>query len=726
MDESQSTHPGWRTLLAVTLAYAVCAAVATYPVCLTFFSRFPCHRTDALQALWVMRNYQDSLAEGRLPFDCPNVQAPVGGRLGNWSPMHFQALLYLPLAGVLPNDVACYNLIWLGNLVFTGVGTFVLIWQLLRSRLAAFYGGLSAMLAGPVMLHAMGHLELITLGWVPLFLAAWLRWIDRPTLRGMFAVVGLYLLVAMSAAYFAVFALIPATLYVLRADLLRRLGWLTLFATATLPCLLLVFSAQLDARSRGFSTPRPREEFLHYGTPLWTYLAPSTYHTAWKWLPIQPYATKELDFETERCSYYGLATLGLIGCALVAGAPLRRRWFWWMLLIVLVVLSLGGKFTWGRLAFDLPARWLYDWFPPFQQLRVPARFNLFAGLVAAVLASSGLAWLLRSIPQLRMRVGFVAMLAGLTVVDLAVTPNVEQGRELPEMPGCYAYLQRTAPQATILEAPHFSSGAAVDLHARFTYWQSLHRLRTSAGYSGFANARYEGFVHEPSPFTATRLREANAWQETDLTTVDLVREVELEDSAWLYLHVHGFTHLVVHDAPEAGYHVAALKARLQSAQVYSDDRSTVYSAARLPMPDRPTLLCTHGWRVRRLFWRKGGAPILTRTAPIGADARLAVWNPEADEPLRFTFDAVAVREPRQVRLLADGKELASWTIEAKAAGSYTTGPFHLPTGCSELTLLSDGEAVAARGEEAGWYEKTPTSLWVTGVRLARASTTSVE
>src|SRR5262249_58759347 len=113
-------------------------------------------RSASARALGVMRGPRDALMEGRLPSDRPDVQAPAGGHLGNWSPMHFQALLYLPLSRLIPNDLVCYNLIWAGNLLFTGVGTFVLAWQLLRSPGGALYARPSAMLAAPPFPHPTG------------------------------------------------------------------------------------------------------------------------------------------------------------------------------------------------------------------------------------------------------------------------------------------------------------------------------------------------------------------------------------------------------------------------------------------------------------------------------------------------------------------------------------------------------------------------------------------
>ena len=55
--------------------------------------------------------------------------------------MHFQTLLYIPLSFVFANDILCYNLIRTFSFLLTGLGTFVLIWNVLRSRLAATLGG---------------------------------------------------------------------------------------------------------------------------------------------------------------------------------------------------------------------------------------------------------------------------------------------------------------------------------------------------------------------------------------------------------------------------------------------------------------------------------------------------------------------------------------------------------------------------------------------------------
>ena len=67
------------------------------------------------------------------------------------------------------------------GLLLAGLGTALLGWFVLRDRACAAFGGLLAMLSAPMMIHAAGHLELIYVGTFPLFLVAWMRFVDRPS-----------------------------------------------------------------------------------------------------------------------------------------------------------------------------------------------------------------------------------------------------------------------------------------------------------------------------------------------------------------------------------------------------------------------------------------------------------------------------------------------------------------------------------------------------------------
>lgn len=179
----QTSPVNVRTLLIAGLLYLACLLVAVLPYPLGFARNLP-SAGDPSQHLWIVRWYKTCLLEGKNPLYCNELQAPVGVPLAYFTPLLLQSLLYMPLSFICANDVIIYHILWVTGLVTTGLGTFVLASLVTRDRRAAWLGGLLAMLSGPMMMHAHGHLEMIYLGGFPLFLAAWIGFVDHPSRCG--------------------------------------------------------------------------------------------------------------------------------------------------------------------------------------------------------------------------------------------------------------------------------------------------------------------------------------------------------------------------------------------------------------------------------------------------------------------------------------------------------------------------------------------------------------
>ncbi len=201
--------PGWRATAAATILYALGLAAATFPYVGKMATDLPTVG-DPPQHVWIMRWYRLCLLEGRSPLICPELQFPTGAPLSGFSPLQFQAALFVPLSLVIHNDIVCYNLLWAAGMITTGLGILALAWYVVRNRPAAIIGGLLGMLSGPMMLHAHGHLELIYLGSFPIFLLAWLRFLERPGWRRLVAAAGLYILMSTCAAYYMVMGIVLA------------------------------------------------------------------------------------------------------------------------------------------------------------------------------------------------------------------------------------------------------------------------------------------------------------------------------------------------------------------------------------------------------------------------------------------------------------------------------------------------------------------------------------
>ena len=504
-------RPGWRWLAGALVFYLVCLTWATWPAIPRMASALP-SRVDPLAHIGTMRWNKACLLAGRLPFHNPNIQYPVGAALGTLPPMHFQTLLYVPLSFVFANDILCYNLIRTFSMLLTAVGTSLLVWRIVSDRWVALLGGLLMMLSQPMLFFSQAELEQITVGWFPLFMIAWMRWVDRPSGRGLLAAAVLYLLVAMSAPYFGIFTVFPASLYVawrwgvaaragegVWAWFHRRAGWFVGFAALTAPVMVLLFANQIWALRHGFTLQRPDGEFYQCRAPLWGYLVPTPLNRLSRLLPFSTYLMNDVGAIP---SYLGVVTLGLIAYAAWHRVKFTRGGYWWAVFLMLLMLSLGAH-TWvGGYDVSLPAAWLKRYFIGFRMIRVPARFNLFATVGAVVVASAGLKHLLARYQTRRAKLAMLAALGFVAIIDLGETPYNMVA--VPPIPPCYAAILQNDPTATFVDVPQFNNGA-FNLPSLATYWQSIHGARTTAGYTAFPNSQHENLVYFNSPFDAFRL-----------------------------------------------------------------------------------------------------------------------------------------------------------------------------------------------------------------------------
>ena len=347
-------------------------------------------------------------------------------------------------------------------------------------------------------------------------------------------------------------------------------------------------------------------------------------------------------------------------------------------------------------------------------MRTPARFNLLVVVPAAVVAAAGLAQLLKGLRRPLARGAMVAVLSVVAVADLAFVPYVQTYR-IPPMPEAYAWLQRRDPKATLFEWPLNGQGMGDR-----TYWQSHHGFSTAEGYSGVDNMDFMNQIRMLSPLLGTG--RDDFLTHPDAETFGPIREAAFRDYLWLFLRVHGYRYVLLHEdvGPALGQPaaLARLREQLGGTKVFEDGRTTVYEASRLQPPGRPVLVCSEGWttNIGKLL---AGLPI-PPSFGVGKEGRLVLFNPSPAEDLVLKLDATPCRSARKVRLMDREVELAAWKIEPGEPRSYLSPPFRLPAGLSELSLISDAEERPARGFDAFDEAKSPYSLRVSGMQLQTA------
>lgn len=713
------------TLGLVVASYLACASAATFPVVLTFGSRLPGQLTDPLEHLWLMRWSTTCLLEGRSPFYCPELNAPTGVPLGYFPTMHVQTLAFVVLGLITDSDIARFNAIWFAGLVGTGLGTFVLAWWSVRSVLPAWLAGLGAMLCGPMQMHAHGHLETMMMGAVPPFLVGWIRFVNGPNRARLAGSAGLYLLMVACAPYFAVLAVFPAAWYAgwawlasekgsRRAWISSRLGWMLGFGAIALPGVALLFASQVWAAWHGYPMARTRYQFDQLGAPGWSTFIPSPLHDLGKYaLPDIFEATGYTHRMSECSSYLGVVTLGLLAYAALARVQFSRAGYWWSVLALMVVLSWGSELDLGWARPSMPAGWIYGVFPPFHLIRVPARFNLFAAVCAAVPASAALAALLGRIGRPGLRMLAAASLAGLMLADLAMVPF--ETSLIPPMPAVYRDLTYRGADASVVDAPMFGSNEGQVFSSLWGYWQSIHHARTTAGYPGLPNVAFEAEVVRNSPFWAARLLDPTYLASSRPERFGPVEGCDPRDYAWLFLTAHRLDRVIVHQGawtdPKYAAGNSRLKALLAEAKVFEDADVAVFARDRLSPPKGLAWLCAEGFRPRLAkpdSWSYG----------VLKQARLEVVNPIPDRPLILELvDASAFARKRLVRLVEGDREIGRWEVKPGDRTTLETPLFHLEPGVRELTLTLDGDDRPARYADRLDDTRTPYGLRISSVRV---------
>ena len=209
-------------------------------------------------------------------------------------------------------------------------------------------------------------------------------------------------------AYYAVFAVFPAALYFFwKGSMAGRFGAWPWFRDRAPGSWVLGAGPSLSSdrlqqphlgAATGYALPRAFEEFQGSAPPL-GYACPTWMHALGRKFPSSWYATSGLVPRIGECSsYLGVAALALIAYAAAVHVRFRDASYWWACLVLLVVLS-GGT-AWTIAGYEITCRSLaQERFPLFQMIRSASRFNLFAAVIAGLVAASGLQHLLAHLPS---------------------------------------------------------------------------------------------------------------------------------------------------------------------------------------------------------------------------------------------------------------------------------------------------------------------------------------
>ncbi len=440
--------------------YSLMTVLLTWPVALKLSSEVP-GGGDAWQNIWNLWWVKESLVNLHTnPYHTNLLYYPDGVSLYLHTLVLTAGLIGIPLQLLGLNLIATYNLILLSSFVLAGYGAYLLCNYLTGNRMASFVGGIVFAFSPYHFAHMFGHMNLVSLQWMPFYVLLLLKAIDAHgwrtedgpagnqsairnpqsaigtsairnpqsatvSWRGLLLAIGAGALLAVNAYTDWLYGLFMAMLtgVILAWKLLmpseRRaiaaagVGWveagarLALLGVTFLALTAPILFPTLAEASKGYAQ-QPPEEILFYSSDLVGAFLPSELNPIWgnaiahRVDAMPPYLP--LKNPSERVVFLGYSVLALSAVGLWRLRRNRHVLLWAFIALLMWLFSLGpilqvagkSQFTVFKVTVPLPYLLLFK-LPLFNIMRTPARLTVLVMLALAILVSFSLASLLSAV-----------------------------------------------------------------------------------------------------------------------------------------------------------------------------------------------------------------------------------------------------------------------------------------------------------------------------------------
>lgn len=399
--------------------YLTVFTVLTYPLLLSFSSRFFADDGDGRQTLWGIWWVNHAVLAGQSPWHTLYLHYPYGVSLlaHNLSPFNgFVAIVLLKFFSL----VQAHNLIVISGFVFGGLTAFLLCRYISGAYWPSLAGGAIFTFSNYHFAHAEGHLMLVSLEFLPLFVLAWWKFLEKPAVKaGIIAGVTLFAVLFCDFYYFLFSVLTGVILFswvILKqrgslrdklSNYLLPLAGFTL--TALITCGPLIFGLLLLNATDPLSGAHSDSE---YSLDLPSLLIPGGH---WRFAELTRFYWHRLPGNINESSVdVGISVLllalyGWYNRRRLTGSDLGA---WYLIAVIFAIFSLGPTLRiWGRAwPVPLPYRILRLVIPPLKLTGVPVRMVAMVFLSCAVIAANSLKWMFEGRKWTRMAAAAIIVL----------------------------------------------------------------------------------------------------------------------------------------------------------------------------------------------------------------------------------------------------------------------------------------------------------------------------
>jgi len=678
MSRGNSLLKSARPHLLALGGYLLLTLLMTYPLVLHLASAIPGDGFDGWQNYWNLWWVKTALLDlHQSPYFTTYLYYPTGHSLLFQTLNIFNSFLTLPIQLAFGITVS-YNFVVLFSFVLGGYGAYLLAfhvireWQGARAHVTAFLAGAVFTFAPFHFAHLLGHMQVISLEWLPFYVLSLVRSLssDRLRVRSDLLLPVLFLvLTALCDWYYAFYLLLFTVVYLAYRLWVQRRPRLLLMKTAFIlissGVLLSPLLVPMVLAAAGDSSylSSPFETTVRLSADLLAFVAPNEFHPLWGEAAAR-LSEGFTSSTSERVVFAGYIPLALAVYAI--WTERRKAASWLASLAVFFLLALGPYLhVVGRqLPVPLPYLLFYRLFPVLSIARSVSRFDVMVMLSLSVLVALGLQTAISGLSPTR---GRLVALTAVALVCFEFLPAPYPLSEV-EVPAFYEGLAADESEYAILELP-----MNWDRPAHLLY-QTVHHKPIVAGY-----------VTRPNPMSLVErvpVLQHFRFLERDIIVQD---PSDVSGEVFEYLDIR---YVILHEYMlPPGREREAVFALTQEIfgerrPVYEDGSIIVYSVGGEDGDD-PFLILGAGWGARQ---DRDGGP----ARELGREAGCSIV---ASSPVRkrLAFTALSEDGERPLEVYLDGELVGSYTIRAE---EDFEGPLlSLSGGVNTLQLrdVGDGE-----------------------------------
>lgn len=473
-----------RMWIVPALSYFIFFCVLTYPLILLFHTHFFADAGDGLQNIWNIWWINKAVTElHQSPWYTTYLHYPKGTSLLGQTLNPFNGFLGIPLLQFL-TLIETHNVIVLFSFIVGGLTTFWLAYFITKSYWSSLIAGYIFTFSQFHFAHAEGHLQLVSLEWIPLFVLCWYRLIINPSVFKAFIAAVVLFCVLLCDYYYFLYCVLTGILILLWYAIKNKDFRLFLKRTYLIPFSIFILVSSMSSGILVASLLRlnARDPLIGAHDPLelsLDVLAPFIPGGHWGFAQLTKFYWSRLTCNIHESSVYiGWSVILLICYTWCKRREIRLRYpsffLWYGILFFFGIMALGPALhVSGVRVFTgiMPYSLLQALLPPLKLSGTPIRMMVMVMLGASMISAMGLPLLFQRIRSERIRI-FVGIILGLMLfVEFLPKPLPTTRISAPE----YIYLLKSLP----------ANGGLIDMITPPTiklYYQTIHDKPIADGY----------------------------------------------------------------------------------------------------------------------------------------------------------------------------------------------------------------------------------------------------